>query len=273
MQHIGDKLFLCINNSDKVVVLNAADWTLAGTISIKKPRYILPINATKAYVSTEYDDKVYIINPQAMAITGSITLPYLNTEGMAAYYGDAFICTFDTASNKVYKIDEGTDQIAQTIQAAGFATQEVLLDKEQMLWVLSGDQPDGRPGALTRIDPSTGVQLISYQFPADADPIKPVFNPTKDTLYFMEAYNTGTLKNGIYRMDIHAASLPSAAFVAEAQYQYFWALGIDPVNGDIYVGDAKDFIQKGTVYVYRPDGTAKGNFNVGPAPGHFYFDY
>ena len=141
-----------------------------------------------------------------------------------------------------------------------------------MLWVLAGYEPE-RAGTLTRLDPSTGEILQSYHFPASAYPLKPVFNNTKDTLYFIEAnYSGGTTNNGIYRMGINDAALPLAPFLQAEQYQYFYALGIDPLTGYVYVGDPKGFIQKGSVYILRPDGTKVTTFNVGVGPGHFYFD-
>ncbi len=273
MVRIGNRFFLCINNSDKIVVLNVPGLKLAGTIDIPKPRYILPVSATKAYVSSEYDKKVYIINPQTLQVTGTILLPHLNTEGMCLYYNDAFICTWDTASNQVYRVNTNTDQVTQSITVGGYAPQEVLLDKEQMLWVLSGDSYAGKSCVLTRLDPSTGETLAVYHFPAAANAVRPAFNVTKDTLYFIEAnQDNGTANNGIYRMGIHDESLPAQAFVPAAQLQYFWALGIDPATGNIYVGDPKGFVQKGSIYIFRPDGTGVDTFSVGIGPGHFYFD-
>ncbi len=273
MGKIGDKLFLCINNSDKVVVLNATNWKLVTTISIPKPRYILPISDTKAYISSEYRNKVYIINPQTQQVTDSITFQFQNTEGMCLLDNYAFICAWDTACNCIYKVDVTSDKIVQTIQISGYAPQSVLQDKEQMLWVLSGNKAKGKPGALTRIDPLTGFVLGRYPFAANVDAMKPVFNAAKDTLYFIEVdYNGGTENNGIYRIGIHESGVPAAAFIAAQHLQYFYGLGLDPVTGYIYACDPKGFNQNGTVYIYRQDGTQVRKFDVGVGPGQFYFD-
>jgi len=273
MQHIGDQLFLCVNNSSEVAVVSATDWKLAGTIAISMPRYLLPISATKAYVSSEYSRSVCVINPASMTVTGTIVMPDAGTEGMCLVNGTAFVCCWDTACTHLYKIDVATDKIVQSIPLPAHAPQEVWLDKEQMLWVLAGDQPYKYAASLIRLDPSNGEILARYQFPADADPVKPVMNGARDTIYYLEAYNTGMLGNGIFRMGIHEAALPAQPFIAAHANQYLWALGVDPMSGDIYEGDAKDFSQKGTVYVYGKDGVPKSSFNVGPGPGHFYFDY
>ena len=73
-------------------------------------------------------------------------------------------------------------------------------------------------------------------------------------------------------MAIDAMDLPSQPFLAAKQYQYFWALGIDPATGQIFVGDPKGSIQKGSVFIYQQDGTLKRTLTVGLGPGHFYFD-
>ena len=73
-------------------------------------------------------------------------------------------------------------------------------------------------------------------------------------------------------MSIGDASLPPVPFLQAQSFQYFWALGIDPLNNNIYVGDPKGFVQKGGVSIYRPDGGKVDSFKVGIGPGHFYFD-
>jgi YVTN family beta-propeller protein len=273
MRLIGDRLFLCINNSDKVVAIDKATHKLIGTINIPKPRYILSITSTKAYVSTLFSNKVYIINPQTLQVTGSIDLPDKNPEGMLLQDTKAYICTWDTATNKIYRVNIITDEIEQEIPVAGNAPQEVLDDVYGRLWVLSGNIAKGKQAALTCLDPLTGKIVKSYTFSSQADPIRPVFNEKKDKLYFIEVnYSGGTTNNGIYSVNINDGALPSTPLISAQQYQYFWALGIEPNTGNIYVGDPKGFIQKGSVYIYDTAGKQTSSFNVGLGPGHFYFD-
>ena len=273
MVRIGDKLFLCINNSDKIVVIDRSNWTLSGTISVAKPRYILPISDTKAYVSTLFSNKVYVINPQTLQVTGHIDMPGMNPEQMLLYNNKVFIATWDSTVNKLYAVDPNTDQVSQTIQLPGYAPKELSLDKNNMLWLLSGNIQANKPAYFTKIDPASGQVLNTYPFPTLADPVRPVFNNTKDTLYYVEInYTGGTDNNGIYRMPVTDPAVPAQAFIAAQQYQYYYAVGIDPNTGNIYIGDPKGFTQKGTVYIYHPDGTLLRQFGTGVGPGHFYFD-
>ena len=49
----------------------------------------------------------------------------------------------------------------------------------------------------------------------------------------------------------------------------FYGLTINPVNGEIYVSDAVDYVQSGTVLRYSQDGELLDTFNVGINPGSF----
>jgi len=269
---IDSRLFLCINNSDKIIVLDTANHKQVGTISIPKPRYILRISDTKAYVSTLFSNKVYIINPQAMQVTGSFDMPYQNPETMLLRNGKAYICNWDTACGNIYAIDVNTDKLEKTIPINNRAPHGMVVDKNNNLWVLSGNVHKGKHSAFTVIQPNDAVLKTIY-FANKVDAIKPVFNNAGDVVYFIEVdYNGGTTNNGIYKLGIDDNLLPSTAFIPAQNFQYFWALGVEPKTDKIYVGDPKGFIQKGTVGVYGTDGKQLHSFSVGVGPGNFYFN-
>ncbi len=273
MTRIGEQYFLCINNSDKIVVINRKDYRLEGMISVSKPRYVLPVNASKAYVTSLFSKQLFIINPQTLQQTGVIDLPFQNGEGMLLKNEKAYICAWDTSSNAVFVVNTTNDKIEDTFFTAGRAPQEILEDKNGMLWVLSGNVAKGKTAALSQINPATGALLKSFSFPPTADPLRLEMNPSKDTLYFIEVnYTGGTANNGIYRMNIADAALPTASFIAAQALQYFWALGIEPATGKVYIGDPKGFIQQGSVQIYDPQGKLLKTFQTGVGPGHFYFD-
>lgn len=274
MQRIGDRYFLCINNSDKIIVINRTDLKQAGSIAIPKPRYLLPVREDKAYVSSLFDNKIYVINPQTLSVTDTIVMPAQNPEGMVLWQDKAVICTWDTTCAEVYVLDVNSDTIYKEIPMGAYAAQEAFIDKEDKIWVLSGNVAKGKPAAFTRIDPQTWNVIAFNPFQAGADVMRPVLNNAKDTIYFIEVnYNGGTDHNGIYRMSVHDNPVPSQPFIPAQQFQYFWALGIEPETGHIFVGDPKGFIQKGSVTIYQPDGTVIRTFATGLGPGHFYFDY
>jgi DNA-binding beta-propeller fold protein YncE len=235
---------------------------------------MLKVNDAKMYVSSLYYPEVNIVNPKTGQVTGKIDIDYPNSEGMASLNGKVYVCNWDTACNYIYEIDPATDQVSARINIAGRASQQVLIDKNKKLWVLAGNVYKQKIATLTQIDPATRTVLKSFTFPAGADIMKPCWNPTKDTLYFLGVnYNGGTDYNGVYRMDITATSLPVTLFIQAQPLQYYWALGLDSVTNQIYLGDPKGFIQKGNVSVYQTNGQKIRSFNTGLGPGYFSFDY
>jgi DNA-binding beta-propeller fold protein YncE len=178
----------------------------------------------------------------------------------------------DSACSAIYPIDTATDAIGSPVSVAGKSPQELLLDHEGKIWVMAGNQADGVQATLSHINPNTGGLLKSYSFGKE-DPVHPVFNNTKDTLYFiLVKYLSSSTQSGIFRMSINDASLPSSAFVSASGLQNFWGLGIHPKNSTVYVADPLGFTQRGRVSIYNPDGSLINSFQTGVGPGHFLFD-
>jgi len=269
----GDRLFLAVNNSDKIVIADKKDAAMKGSITVRKPRYMLKTGPEKMYVSSLYYPEINIINPETQQVTGKIEIDYPNSEGMTLLNGKVYVCNWDTACNYLYEIDPATDVITARIPLAGRAAQQVLSDRNGKLWVLAGNVYKQKQATLTQIDPLSRGIIRSFVFPAGADVMKPCWNPGKDTLYFLGVdYDGGTGYNGVYRMSIEADALPAQPFIPAQPLQYFWALGVDPLTNRIYVGDPKGFIQKGSIGVYQTNGQKISSFDTGLGPAFFWFE-
>lgn len=273
LNKINNQYFLCINNSDKIVVLDAENWKQKAIINIPKPRYLLDIGNQKAYVGSLFNNKIYVVNTQTYSLEKEIIMPYQNTEGMLLRNGIVYACCWDTACNKLYAINTLTHSISDSIMLLGNAAQSVLIDKENQLWVMGGNVYKNKLAHLNRIDLVTNKVSQSFLFSKNVEAIKPIFNKAADTLYFLEVNYTGAVQhNGVYRMSIMDKNLPATAFIPCQANQYFWALGIHPNDGEIYLGDPKGFVQKSTVHIYNQQAQLKNQFNVGLGVGSFYFD-
>ncbi len=272
MTGIGDYLFLAINNSDKIVVINNTNFGYQATISVSKPRYMLKVSENTMYVSSLYHKDIHIVDYKTLEVTGKITLPYSNTEGLLVSGNKVYACCWDTACRSVYEIDIFTNQVTDSITIDGAAPQQALTDKNGKLWVLSGNVQKLAEAVITQIDPATKKTLRSFKLPAGADIMKPVWNPGRDTLYYLGVNYAGeTSYNGVYRMAISASELPVQPFIAAQRLQYFWALAVDTLTNHIYIGDPKGFVQKGNVDIYSAAGTKIKSFQVGLGPSYFYF--
>jgi hypothetical protein len=71
-------------------------------------------------------------------------------------------------------------------------------------------------------------------------------------------------------LDINAAEIPSDVFISSAG-RYFYNLGINPVNGDVFVTDAADFQQRGRLMIFNNKGDLSSEMLAGITPAKLYF--
>ncbi len=263
-----DKAFAILNNSGYIEVMDTATFAEIDKIEgFNSPRNMLFIDDDKAYVSDLYANAISIVNLSSNTIAGTIPIPSW-TEGMTMVSGKVFVVApWDTRTrlkNQIYIIDPQTDMLTDSI-TVGYDPIDIALDKQNNLWVYCrGSEDNNAYGGLYLIDPQTQSVKKNLPFSDYESGIscKLAFNKSKDTLYF--------LKKDIYRLPINSIVLPDNPIVfLEGKNSY--GLGIYPENGDIVVSDAKDFVQKGTVFIYDSGGHLKTSFSAGVIPSGFVF--
>lgn len=266
-----DEIFICVNQSDKIYVADRATFVLKHTITVRKPRYIQPINDSVAMVSTLYSNTLFRLSLRSHTITDSLKIARQNPEGMVVQSELLYVCPWDDAAKHIYVVEDGRRVVDSIL--VGEAPHSVDVDKDGRAWVLSGNSYAGVPAKLTRVNLIARLAEATLAFPSIADPIRLTFNPTRDTLYYIGVnYGGGTENNGVFRMAITGSSLPTTPFVAGQVNQYFWALGIEPRTGIVHVGDPVGFGGRGTVSQYTPQGMLLKQFQVGVGPAQFYFE-
>lgn len=261
MTFFNGKAYIVVNNSHKIEVVNLSTFQRIATINgFNSPRYFLPINNSKAYVTDLYENRIAILDLNTNSISNYIPCNGW-TEKLKMMYGKVFIT--NQRSDKLYVINAINDQITDSIPLKEGGN-SVIEDKTGKLWVLcGGNRVSSIPGGLYRINPSTNEVEQSFPFTSsNTTPWRLTVNATNDTLYW--------LNNGVYRMAINDSSLPTAPFIDQSGSN-FYGLGIDPSTNEIYISDAIDYVQKGVIYRYQSNGNLINTFRAGIIPGEFYF--
>jgi DNA-binding beta-propeller fold protein YncE len=277
---IRDSLaYVVVNNSGRIYIFNTSTFKVKGKITgLTSPRYIHFVNDTKAYVSDLYARSIAVINPLTMELSGSIPVNNSNsesyqhaTEQMLQY--DRFVYTncwsFD---NQVLVIDSELDRVVDSIEVLK-QPNSMVLDRHHALWVLCDGGNEGSPygteaGGLLKIASGSTEAEIILHFTEGETPRDLKINGTGDTLYF--------INGDVYRFAVEA--MAGAELVIESPYEGntmsgFYGLDVDPLSSEIYVADAIDFVQRGMVYRYSPEGLAIDTFRTGIAPGGFCFNF
>ncbi len=259
---IGEKAYIVLNNSNKIEIVNTKTFASLGVISgFTSPRYLLPINSTKAYVSDLYSNRISIVDLNNNTITGSIPCHGSSEEMLQI---NSTVVVTNTRTNYLYLINSDIDAIVDSIQL-GFASNSLALDKNGKLWVMCvGDATNSIKASIHRVDVSTKTVEQSFQLNLSLDIWDKLrINATKDTLYYM--------CKGIFQMPISSATSPIATFIPQ-NTKLFHSIAINPFNNTIFVADAIDYVQKGKVYYYSSSsGALLGTINTGVIPTDFYF--
>lgn len=255
----GD-LFLVVNNSNKVVVIDTANFLIKGTVSgLSSPRYLLGVSPSKAYISDLYSNTISIINPLTYQVTGSIAVSDW-TEQMLLVNQTAYVTQKGT--DQLLLIDVATDMLIDSI-AVGREPNSLVLDAFDNLWVLcSGGVNESLP-SLVQINTSTN-SVTKELF----------FNSISESPNNLNIDTSGTqllyLNNDLFQQSISENTISTQPKINAGNIVYY-GLGINPNNNEIYLSDAIDYVQAGKVYRYTFDAVQIDNFSTGIIPQDFTF--
>lgn len=277
---IRDSLaYVVVNNSGRIYIFDKSTFKLKGKITgLTSPRYMHFLSDTKAYVTDLYARSIAVVNPQTGELTGVIPVSNNNrdfaqhaTEQMLQY--GRFVYTNCWSYDKlVLVIDSELDQVVDSVEVKK-QPNSMVMDRNHALWVLCDGGAEASPygsesGGLMRIGAgSTSAELI-LEFPPGEMPRDLKINGTGDTLYY--------INGDVYRHAILGSE--GSELLVESPYEGsvlsgFYGLEVDPISSEIYVADAIDFVQRGMVYRFSPEGIGIDTFRTGIAPGGFCFNF
>jgi DNA-binding beta-propeller fold protein YncE len=274
--NIKDSLgFLCVSNSGKIVVFNTNSFNHVATMGgFTAPRYIEFLPGNKAVVSDLYSEELSFVDLEDYSISSRMNLGG-SSEQMLLVGKFLYVISW-SFNNKIYKIDPENYVVIDSL-TTGIQPNSIILDKEGFLWVLSDGGYEGnpfghdRPGLLKINLENFSKVMYLDTYDINSSPSDLHLGAEGNYLYFIDsgAGNQDESK-GIFRMSINATELPLKPFIEEGN-RLLYGLGINPENGDIYCSDAKDYLQKGTVYRYNTYGEEIDRFDAGIIPGEFIF--
>lgn len=267
---IDDKLYLVVNNSHKIEVVEPESFTEIATINIAdeaSPRFIAKAGENKAYVTNLYGNSVSVIDLENMEETATIDVG-LNPEGIGIVGNRAYVANSAFGDgNTVSVIDTESDEVINTI-TVGDNPVGIHVDEAGRVWVTCvgayndfNDPDDDTPGELHILDGETG------------DPIEviTVGGHPGDFVMNYEA-GKGYLSNGtVFEINTTSYEIVNEQFLDTG----FYALGLFEQDGEISLwgSDAGNFSQDGMAYEFDASGAKVDSFSTGIIPGHFYFNF
>ncbi len=260
----GGKLYIIMNVSGRVTVLNAANASFIKSISFidagvnKSPRYAVGARG-KVYV-TAYDNKVSVIDTTSLTIVNTIPVGP-NPEGIAASANYLYVANSGgynlVPDSTVSLIDLNTETEIKKIKV-GVNPNKVEINQAGNVFVSAY-------GNFGSIPPS--VSVINGQTNANGINLGPNFQYSHirifgDIAYVFNNYGgAGTAKvfNSATNTIVRNEFITDGTVITTP-----YGINIDELNGDVYIADAKNYVSAGSVTCFTSAGVKKFSFSVAP---------
>ena len=283
----GSKLYVVVNCSHKVEVMDAKSGVRIGQIDIPNCRYVR-FHRGKAYVSS-YVGPV-LINPDAPkgAVYEIDTLSlHATRKGSVGYQPEEMEVVDDymyVANSGGYRAPayDNTVSVIQMIDfkqvrqiPVGINLHRLKKDRYKKLWVSSRGDYMTRPSRLYVLEKN---RSNNQMYVTDTIPVAVSNMALKgDSLYYYATeWNNFTSSNTISYgiIDIRTKEVVSTNFISDgtdADIVIPYGIAVHPETGDIFVTDARNYVSSGTLYCFSPEGKCKWSVRTGDIPAHIAF--
>lgn len=284
----GSRLYVVVNCSNKVEVLNARTGVRIGQIEIPNCRYIRFYRG-KAYVSA-YVGPVQLYNPDAvkgavykvdtlsLQVEGKVTVGYqpdeLEVLGEYLFVANSGGYMAPNYDNTVSMIElEGFRQVRKI--PVGINLHRVRADRYGRLWVTSRGNYENIPSNLYVLErKKNSVEMVVTD--TLGIPCSNLFIQGDSLYYYSTEWNNFTQRNTVTYgiIDIKTKRKVSDSFIKDGtggDITIPYGIALHPETGDIFVTDAKNYVSSGTLYCYTRDGVRKWKVRTGDIPAHMCF--
>lgn len=262
----GGKIYIVMNVSGNVTVLNAATGVLISRISFggstanKNPRYALGTRG-KVFV-TSYDNTVSVIDTTSLTITKSIAVG-ANPEGIATTGNYLYVANsggFNPVYDSTVSVIDLTTQTEIKKIKVGLNPQKIEVNSAGKVYVSAYGNAFGSPvvpASVSVINSATNTLERTLGSDYAFDHVR-IYN---DIAYFYNNYGGSSIK--MYNTITN--TLVRDEFVTDGTvFTGTYGVNIDEQNGDVYVTDAKDFTAAGEVTCFSSNGVKKFSFSTTP---------
>ena len=283
----GSKLYVVVNCSHKVEVLDSRTGIRLGQVNIPNCRYVRFYRG-KAYVSSYVGPvlidpdapkgAVYEVDTASLAVTRKVSVGYQPEEMeivddymYVANSGGYRVPNYDNTVSVIQMID--FKQVQQI--SVGINLHRLRKDRYNKLWVTSRGDYQSRPSRMYVMEKRKGYNqmVVTDTLPFGVSNMAIL----GDSLYFYSTeWNNYTQSNTITYgiVDIRTKKLVSDNFITdgtEKEITIPYGIAIHPETGDILVTDAKNYVSSGTLYCFDRNGRKKWSVRTGDIPAHIVF--
>lgn len=258
----GSKMYIIVNNSNIIYIVNAKTGKLIKSDSLYQCRSVV-FYKNNAFI-TSYDNVVAVMDTNTLTINKSIPVGR-NPEQMTIANNKLYVANSGGASGNFDKtvsvIDLNSLTVTNTINVITNPT-NMVSDNYGNIYVLSLGDYSTKPtgvGGLTIIDSKTDV--VKSKPPVSVGYNIPIARGG-DSVYYVTAGN----KVAVYNAKTQTLVTPS--FISDGtSITTPFAITTDPVSGEVFITDALDYASNGILYAFDKTGKKEYQITTGIIPG------
>ncbi len=260
----GSKMYIVMNNSGRVTVVNASNAVFIANISFlsggvnKLPRYAAAARG-KVYVSAT-NGTVSVIDTTSLSIVKTITVG-ANPEGIAASSDYLYVANSGgynaVPDSTVSVVDLNTEAEIKKIKV-GVNPYKVEVNSANFVYVSSYGNFGSIPASVWVINGNANISGSNLGAAFQYSNVR----IAKDIAYFYNNYGgVGTAKvfNTLTGAVVRNEFITDATLITSP-----YGINVDEQNGDVYIADAGNFSSAGTVTCFNNAGVKKFSFSVAP---------
>lgn len=280
----GSKLYVVVNASNKVEVLDVNTGERIKQIDIDNGRYIT-FHRGKAYLSSYLgsigdpnapNGIVAEIDTTSLEITRRVEVGR-QPEELVAYNDKIYVANSGGYSPPDYEstisvIDVNSFTETNRIEVA-VNLHRLKIDSEGDLYVTSRGDYYEIPSQLFVIDSQTETVKKSFAIGVSNMTIH------NDIAYMYStefSFITGDYEISYAMLDTQTETFLDEIFIAEEHRNLIkmpYGIAVHPETNDVFITDAKDYVTPGDLYCFSPEGELKWTVQTGDIPAHITFKY
>jgi len=261
-------VYLAVNNSSKVEIVNAADFAEKGVITgVSMPRYLVAKEST-GYISCWGDNSVKIVDLNSNEVAGSITTAS-GPDKMIIQNDKLYIANSGGwgVDSLITVVNLNTNQVIKNIEVK-YAPVDLVADPQGDIWVLcfgkiiyGPEDPypilEETASKLYKIDTETDL-VVTEQTLFDTEHPMHLEMDNSGVLYFGGGYTFA----GIYSLEVN----PDPEMPVKIIDGYAYGLNINPYTNELFVTYAPSYTSAGILTRYSTEGLELGSYECGISP-------
>ncbi|WP_341222283.1 YncE family protein [Polaribacter atrinae] len=280
----GSKLYVVVNASNKVEVLDANTRKKIKQINIDNCRYI-NFYKGKAYLSTylgvigdpnAVNGKIMEIDTTSLSVTRSVNVGR-QPEELVVHNDKIYVANSGGYSPPNYEstvsvIDIASFEETKRIEV-GINLHRMQMDSEGDLYVSSRGDYYETPSKLFVVDTEIDEVKTSFDLAVGNMTI------SDDIMYIYStefSFFTGEITVSYNLLDTKTETILQDSFITEDSkdlIQVPYGIEINPETKDILITDAKDYVTPGKLYCFSSEGVLKWSVETGDIPNKVVFKY